>query len=61
VDAKPLWDAASYGFARAASGDVHVFINLEKAWEGSIRAQTELPALLDNKNVPDVVFHLIGG
>jgi RHS repeat-associated protein len=61
ADAKPLWDAASGGFARGASGTVHVFINLDSAWEGSIWAQTEFPALVDNQNVPDVVFHLLGG
>jgi hypothetical protein len=61
ADAKPLWEAASDSFARGASGNVHVFINVEKAWEGSIWAQTELPALVDNRNVPDVVFHLLGG
>jgi hypothetical protein len=48
-----LWDAASESFARGASGDVHVFINLPRAWEGSIWAQTELPALVDNRAVPD--------
>lgn len=61
TEAKPLWETASYNFARGASGPVHVFINFERAWEGSIWAQTELPALVDNQSVPDVFFHILGG
>jgi RHS repeat-associated protein len=58
--AQPLWNAASERFGAGASGDVHVFINLARANPESIWANTELPALVDNPNVGDVIFHLLG-
>jgi hypothetical protein len=57
--AQPLWDAASQQFASAASGDAYVFINMATANPESIWATTELPALVDNDNVPDIIFHLL--
>ena len=59
-EAKPLWTAASERFAAGASGNADVFINVARANPDSIWAETELPALVDNPNVPDVNFHLIG-
>ena len=59
--ARPAWEAASARFTQGASGEVHVFINVELANSGSIWAQTELPGLVQNTNVTDVIFHLIGG
>jgi hypothetical protein len=59
--AQPLWNAASERFASGASGNAHVFINLPRANPESIWANTELPALVNNQNVPDVIFHLLGG
>ena len=60
-EAKPLWQAASKSFAQGSSGIVHAFINVELANPESIWAVTELPALVENPNVTDVIFHLIGG
>ena len=53
--------AASKTFAQGASGSAHAFISVELASPGSIWANTELPALVENPNVTDVIFHLIGG
>jgi hypothetical protein len=59
--AQPLWEAASKSFAQGASGIAHVFINLELAGPESIWTNIELRALVENPNVTDVIFHLIGG
>lgn len=61
VKAQPLWNDASQSFAERASGETHVFINLARANPESIWANTELPALVNNLNVTDVIFHLLGG
>ncbi len=58
---EPVWMGASKTFAEGASGQAHAFINLELAREGSVWATTELPALVKNANVSDVIFHLIRG
>jgi hypothetical protein len=58
--AEPYWKAAFQTFANGASGPAHVFIDLAHAHEGSIWATTELPALVENPNVSDVLFHMIG-
>jgi hypothetical protein len=59
--AQSLLNAASQIFAEGASGEAHVFINLLGANPESIWANTELPALVKNSNVADVIFHLLGG
>ena len=59
--AEPLWEAASESFAQGATGETHVFINVEAANAGSLWATTELPGLVDNPNVLGVIFHLITG
>jgi hypothetical protein len=53
-------DAAFARFAAGASGDVNVFINLARANPESIWANTELPGLVENRTVGDVIFHLLG-
>lgn len=59
--ARPIWDATSKTFAEGASGPAHVFINVEAVSPGSIWATTELPTLVENSDVTDVIFHLFGG
>ena len=56
-----MWNAAAERFAAGASGNADVFINLPRANPENIWANTELPTLVNNPNVPDVYFHLIGG
>jgi hypothetical protein len=61
AQARPIWAGTSKTFAEGASGPAHVFIDVELASPESIWATTELPALVENANVTDVIFHLIGG
>jgi len=60
-EARPIWETGSQSYAQSASGQVHVFINLAEANPDSIWATTELPTLIENPNVTDIIFHLIGG
>jgi hypothetical protein len=57
--AQPACEAAANKLASGASGVVHVFIDSARANPESISANTELPALIKNKNVTDVVFHFL--
>lgn len=60
---EPAWEIVSRGFARAAAGEVNVFIgpSTRAAGEVSIWAGTEFPTLLDNPAVTRIIFHYIGG
>lgn len=57
--AKPFWNGASWLFARTSTGQVDVFINMARPNPASIWAKTELPTLIANQNVSDIVFHLV--
>ncbi len=56
---RQIWEDASETFARGASGEVHVFIS-GQARAGSIWAEKELPALVANQDVTEIIFHLTG-
>jgi hypothetical protein len=59
--ARPLWDAGSKDFAEGAVGDVHVFQNASGVGVTSIRATTKYQALLDNPNVTNIIYRIVGG
>jgi hypothetical protein len=60
AQAQPIWDASSKNFTDGASGVAHVFVNREgesRQYLGDHRAAR----VVDNPNVSDIIFHLIGG
>lgn len=59
--AKPMWDAASLQFAQQANGIVNVFIYAPNFSSSSIFITTELPALLSNPNVNEIIINIFGG
>ena len=59
--AKPMWEAASLQFAQQASGIVNVFIYAPNFSSSSIFITTELPALLSNPNVNEIIINIFGG
>ena len=59
--AKPMWEAASLQFAQQASGTVNAFIYAPNFNKSSIFFETELPALLSNPNVNEIVINIFGG
>jgi RHS repeat-associated protein len=60
-EARPLWVRASQQFAESAEGIVHVFQSAAGVRIDSIWAETEWGALLDNPDVQQIVFHIVGG
>ena len=52
-------EAASEAFANSASGSVQVFSNDPLTNYGNIWYNYELPALADNPNVTNIVFHAV--
>jgi len=59
--AKPMWEAASLQFAQQAGGTVNVFIYAPNFSSSSIFMITELPALLSNPNVNEIIINIFGG
>jgi hypothetical protein len=59
TQSRPMWVAASEDFAKAASGEVHVFhgplVSTESVW-GTV----EYKSLMANPNVTSIVFHVVG-
>ncbi len=58
LEAKPLWAAASKEFAEGATGEVHVFLG-ESVSPESIWLNDELPAIIKNPNVTNIVHHSV--
>lgn len=56
-----MWEAASLQFAQQASGTVNAFIYAPNFSKSSIFFETELPALLSNPNVNEIVINIFGG
>jgi RHS repeat-associated protein len=56
--ARPPIVAASQEFAQGASGPVHVFQGTKVATE-SVWATVEYPALVNNPNVTDIIYHVV--
>ena len=61
AEAKPMWEVASLRFAQQASGTVNAFIYAPNFSSSSIFMTTELPALLSNPNVNEIVITIFGG
>ena len=59
--AKPMWESASLNFAQQASGTVNAFIYAPNFSNTSIFMTVELPALINNPNVKEIVIHIFGG
>ncbi len=59
AQAKPLWRAASLDFAEGAVGDAHIFVKTARFSDLSLFYETEYNALLQNRNVTDIIFHLL--
>lgn len=61
AQAKPIWEAASLQFAQQASRTVNAFIYAPNFSSSSVFMTTELPALLSNQNVNEIVINILGG
>jgi len=62
ADFNAIWQQASVQFCQGANGVVNAFV-YEPAYRGSasIFWNTEMPALLKNTNVTEIVIHYFGG
>lgn len=58
AESRQIIDVASRIFAEGASGDVHVFHGTSVDM-GSTWAQVEYPALMDNSNVTNIIYHQV--
>jgi hypothetical protein len=54
-EAYNMWAELSTKFAKTATGDVHVFLNNPSP--ASIWLNHELPALLENPNITNIIYH----
>ena len=59
--ARAFWVDASERFATGASGEVHVFQTADGISVRSIWAKIEYPALTNNPNVTNIIYHVVGG
>jgi RHS repeat-associated protein len=59
-EARALWATVSREFAAGAQGEVHVFqgpvVSIDSIW-----ATVEYPALMQNGQVTNVIYHVVGG
>jgi hypothetical protein len=61
TEGRALWAAASKKFAETASGEVHMFRAESGVKPDSIWATVEYKALLSNKQVTNIVYHVVRG
>ncbi len=59
TEARPKWIEASKDFAELAVGDVHVFQNAKGVSLQSVWRQAEYPALKNNRNVSNIIYHIV--
>ncbi|HVY37530.1 MAG TPA: DUF6531 domain-containing protein [Polyangia bacterium] len=57
-EAKPIWAKQSKMFAKEAAGEVHIFVTPAAMTNpSSVLNSVELPALKNNPNVTNIIFH----
>jgi hypothetical protein len=57
--ARPIWANASREFATGARGAVHVFQSAYGVARQGIWATVEYPALVENADVTEIIYHVV--